>query len=439
MDPLASDRKEQGNRHYRQRQYREAFACYVEAVRIDPNYADAWHNLGMTCRALGYDEEAGVCFEKEKHCQVHETRGNDHPGSPRRPDFFSRPSRQEPGLSPQKMPGMRNRYSKRNISIFLAIAVLAILAVVAISPPGPGHGTGPDVSGISDTVGVVPVTSTIIPLAQVTKNQVVTAPATARIPPDNQVPVKYQSLKTGGVSRTFPYVLRGQEDSITLTLYKGVYDSVRKEDPYCYVGTSDRYQKFIELPAQDPYFDEIVDRIRSKTKNPDDQARIAVSLVQKIPYDENMARSGSLEIRYPYATLWDDKGVCCEKSVLLALILKKLGFGVAIFEFPEEQHTAVGISVPGRYTYKDTGYSFIETTTPSIISDGNGDYPEFGKIRSTPEVLPVSPGKSFDSVSEEWEDAAEWDRLDAMGPVLDKYDYHSWQTLCTKYGIVPGG
>jgi len=49
----------------------------------------------------------------------------------------------------------------------------------------------------------------------------------------------------------------------------------------------------------------------------------------------------------------------------------------------------------------------------------------------------VSTGNSFDSVSEEWKDAAEWDRIDSMGPVLDKYDYHTWQTLCTKYGIVP--
>ena len=38
----------------------------LEAVQIDPLYADAWYNLGMTCRALGYLDEAVTCFERAK-------------------------------------------------------------------------------------------------------------------------------------------------------------------------------------------------------------------------------------------------------------------------------------------------------------------------------------------------------------------------------------
>ena len=165
--------------------------------------------------------------------------------------------------------------------------------------------------------------------------------------------------------------------------------------------------------------------------------RIAVSLVQQIPYDQEMLDKGTLEIRYPYQTLFDNKGVCCEKSVLLAYILHKLGYGVALFDFEDEKHTAVGIRVAPEYSYKNTGYAFIETTTPLIISDGNGDYPAFGRIRSFPEVLPVGDGKIFSSVSEEWKDSREWDRLNSLGPVLDRADYSSWQSLCKKYGIIP--
>jgi hypothetical protein len=438
MDPRASDWKEQGNRHYRLKQYREALSCYAEAVRIDPGYADAWHNLGMTCRALEYGKEAGECFTKEGQCRERIPGGDTHYRQTQKPDPAGRTSFPGTSRSPDKTTGIKGSWSKRTIGIILAgIAVLAVLAVVAVQLPGQGQATGQGISGIPDTAGAVLPTGTVVPRPSSPGAPAVTATVTTLAPVSNQVPVKYRSLMTGGVSRTYPYVLRGQKGSITLTLYKGVYDAVGKEDPYCYVGNSDRYLKFIELPEQEPYLDDLVDQIRSKTNNPDDQARIAVSLVQEIPYDENLAGSGSLEIRYPYATLWDDKAVCCEKSVLLGLLLKKLGFGAALFDFPDEEHTAVGISVPERYAYQDTGYAFIETTTPSIISDGNGDYPGFGKIRSAPDVLPVSTGNSFDSVSEEWKDAAEWDRIDSMGPVLDKYDYHTWQTLCTKYGIVP--
>ena len=67
------------------------------------------------------------------------------------------------------------------------------------------------------------------------------------------------------------------------------------------------------------FFVPLVDAIREKTDDPDDQVRIAVSLVQQIPYDQEMLDKGTLEIRYPYQTLLDNKGVCCEKSVLLPI------------------------------------------------------------------------------------------------------------------------
>jgi hypothetical protein len=257
-------------------------------------------------------------------------------------------------------------------------------------------------------------------------------------PVPGTVPVQYQAMKTGAVTKSFPYVLRGEHGEITLTMYEGVAREIAKEDPYSYVGKLDRYQKFIYLPVQDPFLNPVVDAIREKSGDPDDQVRIAVSLVQQIPYDQEMLDKGTLEIRYPYQTLLDNKGVCCEKSVLLAYILHKLGYGVALFDFENEKHTSVGIKTAPEYAYKNTGYAFIETTTPLIITDGNGEYPAFGRIVSSPEVLPAGDGKSFGSVDEEWNDAREWERLNSLGPVLGRYDYSRWQSLCRKYGIVPG-
>jgi tetratricopeptide (TPR) repeat protein len=437
MDRRAVAWKEQGNTYYKQKRFHEALGCYAEAVRIDPRYSDAWHNLGLACKALGYEQEAKSCFEKEKkYADISIGRGFGNPLSGPAPD---------PRSDYGKNSGSSFRKRKRPLKAGVLVTFILFMVVVAAITIIPGLVAQPGQTAVS--IGIpdnlagngVSLSGHQVPGPAVVKNP---APAGLKSTPlpraTNTVPQKYPALKTGAVSKSFPYILRGQTGTVNLTLYKGVITEIRKEDPYCYVGKIDRYQKFIDLPVQDPFLLPLVDEIRSKTGDPDDQVRIAVSLVQKIPYDKEMIDSGSLEIRYPYQTLFDNEGVCCEKSVLLAYILRELGYGTVLFDFPVEQHTAVGIRVAPPYAYKNTGYAFVETTTPSIISDGNGDYPGFGRIRSAPDVLPVTDGKPFDSIREEWNDSAEWDRLDSLGPVLDKYDYHSWQTLCRKYGIVPG-
>ena len=103
----------------------------------------------------------------------------------------------------------------------------------------------------------------------------------------------------------------------------------------------------------------------------DDQARIAISLVQQIPYDW---QTFGLENRYPYEVIYDNTGVCEEKSRLLAFLLRDLGFDVVLFSFESENHMAVGIMCPVQYSYKNTGYCFVETTEPTMITYSQGEY-----------------------------------------------------------------
>jgi hypothetical protein len=437
MDNNADSWKEKGNEFYRQKRFDKALRCYLNAVEIDPLYADAWHNLGMTCRALGYAGEAVTCFEKAKKYKQAGDNAYIYPGI--LPQSSPEHRQGSPGTRNNLHAGEAN-HRKKNQSVKAWAAVIVLLLVMGIVVAAFLHvitGTGLFLLFFGSAG-----TDTRDPAGQ--QGQVITKtplPGYSTVSPLNQedggIPRQYQALKTGAVSKSFPYVLRGQSGTVNLTMYQGVSGEIAKEDPYSYVGEKDRYQKFIYLPVQDPYLVPLVDAIREKTADPDDQVRIAVSLVQQIPYDQEMLDKGTLEIRYPYQTLLDKKGVCCEKSVLLAYILRELGYGVALFDYEVEKHTAVGISSAPEYAYKNTGYAFIETTTPLIISDGNGEYPAFGRIRSLPEVLPVVSGKSFSSVSEEWNDAREWDRLNSLGPVLDRADYTKWQSLCRKYGIVP--
>jgi hypothetical protein len=257
----------------------------------------------------------------------------------------------------------------------------------------------------------------------------------------------------GLTARTFGYILRGQSGTIPLDLNAGVYTEISSEpapaacirydgDTTPCTGTELRqyYLKYIDEPDQEEYLDTLVNSIKAKTPVQDDQARIAISLVQQIPYDYAKLEAGSTEnVRYPYEVLYDDKGVCEEKSLLLAYLLKALGYGVVLFEYPSEDHMAVGIQSPAAYAYRDTGYAFVETTQPTILTDDEENYIGIGKLAEFPNIYTISGGRSLNSVSEEYDDANSFEHLESLsagsGGVLNLADYNEWVSLVRKYGL----
>jgi hypothetical protein len=144
----------------------------------------------------------------------------------------------------------------------------------------------------------------------------------------------------------------------------------------------------------------LVRAIEQITPNEDDQVRIAISLVQNIPYDWNALTTNSIDWKYPCEVLYSNMGVCSEKTRLLVCLLRDLGYGCSIFDFTSANHQAVGIACPSQYEYY-SGYAFVESTTPSIITDCYGDYVGAGKLPSSPSyIIVIQDGKAMNSVSE---------------------------------------
>ena len=277
---------------------------------------------------------------------------------------------------------------------------------------------------------------------------------------------KYQ---TNPKNVTLYYILRGHDlwtkNGFKWDVYGGLNDYVSNIDKSIYYTpgggseptTMDFIVKNIDDEKQKEFLIPLVDKIHNLANNDDDRVRIAVSIVQNIPYDE----SKDLIDRYAYQVLYDNKGVCGEKSRLLVILLRELGYGVALIDYGDTgtinqyglynpysfNHEAVGIKCPTNYSYNGTGYCFIETTIPSIITDSNGDYPSSfclnsdctQKLPDEYTLITIADGKSFDSVAEEYNDAKLWNSINNMpGRYLIDSRYDEWESLVKKYGIIVG-
>ncbi len=245
------------------------------------------------------------------------------------------------------------------------------------------------------------------------------------------------------------YVLRGEEREINFTVYKGMADYLAEiprdisykgdEKPskadFKLRNLNNEEQKEMLLP--------LVTKIQNLDKDKTEQARIAISIVQKISFGNSnktiiFGRNIINYSRYPYEVLYDAQGVCGEKSELLTFILRELGYGVVFFYNAPENHEAVGIKCPMEYSLNNLGYCFVETTGGSIITDNGIEYVGVGELFSKPEIIPISDGKSLPEKMYEYEDAKDLERIrkviDDNGKI-NLFQYKKLEELKKKYGL----
>jgi len=75
-------------------QYEDAIKCYARAIEIDPEYLDAWNNIGYALIKLGKTDEAKKCNEKVKQLRL-KNKGSSIPGTSYnvalKDDFYTTP------------------------------------------------------------------------------------------------------------------------------------------------------------------------------------------------------------------------------------------------------------------------------------------------------------------------------------------------------------
>ena len=158
------------------------------------------------------------------------------------------------------------------------------------------------------------------------------------------------------------------------------------------------YREMMEDPALDSFYTDMLKEIR-KTRyrggynlTDDEYLEMVTSFVQQIPYDNTTAGNP----RYPVEVIFDGKGDCDEKALLLNGLLSREGYDVALMAFPSLKHVTSGIRIylpsnkPSFRVFSDGNrdYVYIETTTTRLIGFYGDDYDQV----PPPVVVPVGTG-----------------------------------------------
>jgi len=141
------------------------------------------------------------------------------------------------------------------------------------------------------------------------------------------------------------------------------------------------YALFLKVKSNDNQTLGLLNSLRAQAAslglNSDQTVAFILAFIQYIPYDHAKLESGDNTPYYPFETLYLHKGVCADKTFLAVLWLRSLGYGAAILDFPESNHSAAGIACPVADSLAGSGYCYVETTNyfpigvvPPLITGG---------------------------------------------------------------------
>ena len=96
--------------------------------------------------------------------------------------------------------------------------------------------------------------------------------------------VTAEDLETGQKTINLPYVLRGKPGLIRFDAYQGVNDYLSTKYPALFRDDHDYWLQFTDESIQDRYLKQLAGNIRAAEADRENQARAAISMVQKIEY-----------------------------------------------------------------------------------------------------------------------------------------------------------
>lgn len=168
---------------------------------------------------------------------------------------------------------------------------------------------------------------------------------------------------------------------------------------YEYYKTVDRekiknYSYYVTDPSDDEYLAGLAEKFKDAAEKENfsdlDMVKNIIFFVQSLNYVDDKVGTGYDEYpKFPLETLADEGGDCEDSAILLASLLRELGYGTVLIQFTD--HMAVGVkgeeSIQGGY-YEVDGirYYYVETTSTGWEI---GDIPDLMKGQSA-RILPLN-------------------------------------------------
>ncbi|MFA4877393.1 MAG: hypothetical protein WC586_08265 [Methanoregula sp.] len=196
--------------------------------------------------------------------------------------------------------------------------------------------------------------------------------------------------------------------TISVPVNRSVYDGARGADKSVTifgnisenVWVADSYRAMAGDPTQEELYRSLLTEFR-KVKSDmgltdDEYLELIAAYAQSLRYEtvtENPAK-------FPVETVVDASGDCDDKSLLLAGLLSRENYQVALFSFGPEAHMAVGVGSDDSQ-YKNTKYAFIETTNFSFVGVPTGTLNNGVILHSDPVVIPIGEGSGTYHLGEE--------------------------------------
>lgn len=167
-------------------------------------------------------------------------------------------------------------------------------------------------------------------------------------------------------TRKFTQTVRGSQTDFTLSVLEALYKyyKSRPRVPNYAAYTSD----FFDNESIESLSQEFEDYGEDKDQSARRIADHAIAWVQGMKYTQDKAATGYNEYpKYPLETIVDRGGDCEDTAILLAEVLRDLGYGTVLLKLDQASHMAVGVSgeegLPGSYyTYQGDQYYYVETT-----------------------------------------------------------------------------
>ncbi len=263
---------------------------------------------------------------------------------------------------------------------------------------------------------------------------VATAGCAALFGPSAEYPTLAPVPGAGGpVAADHTFAFEGEAGTIEVTIDASILAGARAGEREVIVRgevpeeewVAGAYRAQVFDPAQDRFYGDLLGGFREvrdrRGLDGDRYLELMAAAVQQLPY---VAAPGTAA-KYPVETWGDGGGDCDDKVLLLAGLLAREGYRVALLVFLPEKHMALGVGSTAGYDYRGTGYAYLEVTNGSYVGTVPEEIGDGVRLASSPLVVPIGNGTTVygaapGAAAIEAARRTARTRADALGPEIDR-------------------